>query len=98
MRVYIGQYGDVWSLSAKEWMELCEKAAETGAYDLTPYKMLKKRPQCLIRWSDEDGSEFSAADDRTIYREPLDWWQEDFAIEGKEFPIELERVKALSQR
>jgi hypothetical protein len=93
MRVYIGQYGYVWSLSPDEWMDLCGEAAETGSNDLTSCKMLKKRPHCVLKWGDADGSEFTAADDKTLYREPLDWWPNDFRTELEDFPDDLDRVR-----
>lgn len=92
MKVYVGQFGAIWSLTPSEWIELCEEAADTGTYDLTNYKRLKKRPQCIMNWSDEDGAEFGPVDDKTLYREPLDWVPTEFEEELVDFPKEVERI------
>jgi type II restriction/modification system DNA methylase subunit YeeA len=97
MKVYVGQYGSIWSLSAKEWMELCEEASDTGTYDLTSYKKLTKRPRSIINWRDDDGSEFGAADEKTIYREPLDWTADEFLEELRDFPVEAQRVRRITR-
>jgi hypothetical protein len=74
IRIYVSQYGSIYSLKINEWVSIVKEAVKTGSYELTS-KRLKSKPACLR--IDGYGHYYSIQSDKELI-EPLDWDCEDF--------------------
>ncbi|MFL6600792.1 MAG: hypothetical protein ACJ8R9_05620 [Steroidobacteraceae bacterium] len=80
--VYVGQYGTIWRLPRRVWVELCKAGAEGKGYELPDQYRLARPPRGFYRAQHADhitnSNEFSAPPGVT-YLEPLDWAPDSFA-------------------
>jgi hypothetical protein len=85
MKVYIGQYGMVWSLTPEQWKLVLESGASGAGYDLGEVgaRQLRRFPRGICKSKGDPGSchrgsEFMVWSPLLEFHEPLDWEPEAF--------------------